>query len=133
MKDKIYVISCNQDLVNMGMDRMRTAVYGLEERTMALDWSNVRLVPVIANEKVAFAEGETNIVSIRPIPIPANSVVFQSFYGTNGMGHLSCIGSQEYTKSSEDRTADMSMFQSRIKASVMKDDLLGQILVVPRK
>ncbi|MFW9925329.1 MAG: DUF22 domain-containing protein [Candidatus Thorarchaeota archaeon] len=103
---------------------MRTAVDGLEECTFSRDWSKVRLVPVVADEKVAFSEGESNFVSIKPISIPANSVVFQSFYGTNGMGHLQCIGSQDYKKSSEDRTADMSMFQSRIKASVMKGDLV---------
>ncbi|MFW9871315.1 MAG: DUF22 domain-containing protein [Candidatus Thorarchaeota archaeon] len=133
MKEKIYVISCSQDLESLGMDRMRTAIDGLEERTFSLDWSKVRLVPVVADEKVPFTEGETNFVSIRQISIPGNSVVFQSFYGTNGMGHLHCIGSQDYKKSSEDRTADMSMFQSRIKASVLKGDLLGQVLIVPRK
>ncbi|MFW9768819.1 MAG: DUF22 domain-containing protein [Candidatus Thorarchaeota archaeon] len=53
------------------------------------------MVPVVADEKVAFTEGETNFVSIKPIPIPGNSVVMRSFYGTNGMGHLACIGSQD--------------------------------------
>ena len=133
MSEKIYVISCSQDLQSLGMDRLRTAVEGLDERTLSLDWSNVRLVPVVANEKVAFTEGATQFVPIKPISIPAKSVVFESFYGVNGMGHLSCIGSQEFKKPDEDRTADMSIFQSRIKASVLKGDLLGQVLIVPSK
>ncbi|MFX1560763.1 MAG: DUF22 domain-containing protein [Promethearchaeota archaeon] len=130
MAEKIYVISCSQDLQSLGMDRLRTAVDGMEERTLSLDWSKVRLVPVVADEKVAFKEGETNFVPIKPISIPAKSVVFQSFYGVNGMGHLSCVGSQEFKRPNEDRTADMSIFKSRIKASVLKGDLLGQILIV---
>lgn len=133
MSEKIYVISCSQDLQSMGMDRLRTAVEGLEEKTLSLDWSNTRLVPVIANKKVAFSVGESLFVPIIPISIPANSMVFQSFYGTNGMGHLSCVGSQVFKKPSEDRIADMSIFQSRIKASVLKGDLLGQVLIVPGK
>jgi len=133
MSEKIYVISCSQELLSLGMDRLRTAVEGLEERTLSLDWSNVRLVPVIANEKVAFAEGESQFVPIKPINVSANSIVIQSHYGMNGMGHLSCIGSQEFKRPDEDRTADMSVFQSRIKASVLKGDLLGQVLIVPGK
>ncbi|MGY5864047.1 MAG: DUF22 domain-containing protein [Candidatus Thorarchaeota archaeon] len=133
MSEKIYVISCSQDLESIGMDRLRKAVDGMEERTLSLDWSKVRLVPVLANEKIAFTEGETQFVPIKPIKIPANSVVFQSHYGVNGMGHLSCIGCQEFKRPDEDRTADVSIFQSRIKASVLKNDLLGQILVVPGK
>jgi hypothetical protein len=115
------------------MDRLRTAVEGMEERTLSLDWSKVRLVPVIANEKVAFTEGQSEFVPIKPISIPGNSAVFQSFYGVNGMGHLSCIGSQEFKRPDEDRTANMSIFQSRIKASVLKGDLLGQVMIVPGK
>ena len=103
----------------------------MEERALSLDWSKVRLVPVIASEKVAFTEGESQFVPIKPIKIPANSVVVQSYYGVNGMGHISCIGSTEFKKPDEDRTADMSIFQSRIKASVLKGDLLGQVLIVP--
>jgi hypothetical protein len=133
MSEKIYVISCSQDLLSLGMDRLRTAREGLEERTLSLDWSKTRLVPVVANEKVAFSEGDTQLVPIIPISLPANSVVLQSFYGVNGMGHLSCIGCQEFKGPDENRTADMSMFQSRIKAAVLKGDLLGQVLIVPRK
>jgi hypothetical protein len=117
----------------MGMDRVRTAVEGMDERTLSLDWSKVRFVPIVANEKVAFEEGQSQFVPISPIKIPANSVLIQSFYGVNGMGHLSCIGSQEFKRPDEDRIADMSVFQSRIKASVLKGDLLGQVLIVPAK
>jgi len=131
MSEKIYVISCSRELLSMGMDRLRTAVEGMEERTLSLDWSKVRLVPVVADEKVAFTENESQFVPIKIIQIPANSVVIQSHYGVNGMGHLSCIGSQEFKHPNEDRIADMSVFQSRIKASVLKGDLLGQVLIVP--
>ena len=133
MSEKIYVISCSQDLLSLGMDRLRTSVDGMEERTLSLDWSKVRFVPVVANEKVPFTEGESKFVPIRPIKISANSVVIQSHYGVNGMGHLSCIGCQEFKRPDEDRTADMSVFQSTIKASVLKGDLLGQVLIVPGK
>ena len=133
MSEKIYVISCSRELLSMGMDRVRTAVEGMDERTLSLDWSKVRMVPVVANEKVTFEEGESQFVPINPIEIPANSLVIQSFYGVNGMGHLSCIGSQEFKRPDEDRTADMSVFLSRIKASVLKGDLLGQVLIVPKK
>ncbi len=133
MSEKIYVISCSRDLLSLGMDRLRTAVEGMGERTISLDWSKVRFVPVIADEKVAFQGGDSQFVPIKPIKIPANSVVIQSYYGVNGMGHLSCIGSQEFKRPDEDRTADVSVFQSRIKASVLKGDLLGQVLIVPGK
>jgi hypothetical protein len=130
MTDKIYVISCSQDLESLGMDRLRTSIDGLEEKTLSLDWSKVRFVPVVANEKIVFTEGESKFVAIKPIEIPANSIVLESYYGVNGMGHLFCIGSQEFKRPDEDRTADMSVFQSRIKASVLKGDLLGQVLIV---
>jgi len=133
MSEKIYVISCRQDLADLGMDRMRTSVDGLEETVVSLDWSNTRLVPVVAAEKVAFQEGETRIVPIRPIKVPSYSIVFQSFYGVSGMGDLACIGCTEMKLYSEDRSATMAMFSSRIKASVLAGDLLGQILIVDGK
>lgn len=131
VEDKIYVISCNQELLSMGMDRLRMAVEGLQEVTISLDWSKATLVPVVSEEKVHFQVGETNILPIRPISIPAYAMVIQSFYGSNGMGHLSCIGSMEFKTYAEDRVANKAMFQSRIKAAVMKGDLLGQVLIIP--
>lgn len=133
MSEKIYVISCRQDLMSMGMDRVRSSVEGLEQVELSLDWSKARLVPVVADEKVPFQEGETRIVPIRSIDIPAFATVFQSFYGANGMGHISCIGALEFRSYDEKRSANMTMFQSRLKASVMKGDLLGQVMIVPGK
>lgn len=130
---KIYVISCSQDLVSMGLDRIRTSVEGLEETGLSLDWSRVRLVPIVADEKVAFNEGASNIVSIRPIKIPAYAMVFNSFYGSNGMGFTSCIGALDFKNYDQDRIADKALFHSRIKAAVMAGDLLGQIIIVPGK
>lgn len=112
---------------------MRSSVGGLEESIISLDWNKVRFTPVVASEKVSFQVGETNLVPIRPIKIPAYSMVIQSFYGSNGMGDLACIGCTEMKMYSEDRTANMSMFSSRIKASVLPGDLLGQVLIVPGK
>ena len=131
MSEKIYVISCSQDLASMGLDRIRSSVEGLEKINIAIDWSNAQLVPVIAQEKVPMQPGETMIVSVEPIEIPAFAQVLQSFYGTNGMGHLACVGSLEFKKFDEARIADKAMFQSRLKAAVMKGDLLGQVLIVP--
>ncbi len=133
MSEKIYVISCRQDLSDLGMDRMRTSVDGLEETVISLDWSNTRLVPVVASEKVSFQEGETKLVPIRPIKVPSYAMVFQSFCGMSGMGDLGCIGSTELKLYFEDRTANMSMFNSRIKASVLVGDLLGQVFIVEGK
>ena len=133
MSEKIYVISCRQDLTSYGMDRMRKSMDGLEATKLSLDWSNARLEPVVADEKVPFQEGETKIVPIKALHIPAYSVVLDSFYGSNGMGHISCIGAEEFKNYTENRTATMTMFQSRLKASVMKGDLLGQVLIVPGK
>jgi hypothetical protein len=133
LSEKIYVISCRQDLESLGMDRMRISVEGLEEIKIALDWSKTRLVPVVAAEKVGFQIGQTNLVPIKPIKVPAYSMVIQSFYGTNGMGDLECIGCTEMKMYSEDRTANMSMFNSRIKASILPGDLLGQVLIVSGK
>ena len=133
MTEKIYVISCSQDLASMGMDRIRSSVEGLEEVTIEFDWSNVRLVPVVAQEKVPMQVGESAIVSINPIEIPPYSQVIQSYYGSDGMGHISCIGSLEFKRYDEPRTAEKAMFQSRLKASVLKGDLLGQVLIVPGK
>lgn len=110
---------------------MRSGVDGLTETSISLDWTKVRLVPVVAAEKVQFQEKETKLVPIEPIDIPANSMVLDSFFGVNGMGHLSCIGSQTFKLFSEDRVADVSMFSSRIKAAVMKGDLLAMVLIVP--
>jgi hypothetical protein len=107
------------------------AVEGLEELTISLDWSRATLIPVVSEEKVQFQVGETSIISIRPIAIPAYAMVIQSFYGSNGMGHLSCIGSMEFKTFADERVADKAMFQSRIKAAVMKGDLLGQVLIIP--
>jgi hypothetical protein len=131
MTDRIYVISCSRDLASMGLDRVRSAVDGLGETELSLDWSKVRLVPVIAGEKVQFQAGETAIVPIHDIKVPAYSMVFLSMYGSNGMGHLFCIGALEFHKYTEDRTSHVCMFQSRIKASVLPGDLLGQVLIVP--
>ena len=133
MDDRIHVISCNQDLMAMGIDRVRKVVDGLEETEVSFDWSKVRMVPVVADEKTAFNADETKIMSIRPIMIPKKAIVIQSFYGTNGMGHTSCIGLTEFKTVDQDRTADKAMFQSRIKAPVMKGDLLGQVLVIESK
>lgn len=117
----------------MGIDRMRSGVEGISEAGISLDWTQAKMMPVVAAEKVQFQEGETKLVPIRPIKIPGNAMVFDSFYGVNGMGHLSCIGSQEFKMFSEDRIADVSMFSSRIKAAVMKGDLLAIVAVVPGK
>ena len=133
MSEKIYVISCRQDLISMGIDRMRTSVDGLEEIELSLDWSTTKLIPVIATEKISFHEGETKLVPIKPIKIPAFAVVFQSFYGSNGMGDLGCVGCTEMKMPSDNREANMSMFSSLINGSVMPGDLLGQVLVVPGK
>ncbi|MFX1265733.1 MAG: DUF22 domain-containing protein [Promethearchaeota archaeon] len=133
MSDKIYVISCRQDLASYGMDRIRMSVEGLEATDISLDWSKARLEPVVADEKVPFQEGEIRIVPIKSIDIPAYAMVIHSFYGSNGMGHISCIGAMEFKHYSENRTANMTMFQSRLKASIMKGDLLGQVLIVPGK
>jgi hypothetical protein len=131
MADKIYVVSCRQDLASMGIDRMRSGVEGISETGISLDWTRAKMLPVVAAEKVHFEEGETKIVPIKLIKIQGNAMVFDSFYGVNGMGHLSCIGSQEFRMFSEERTADVSMFSSRIKAAVMKGDLLAIVAVVP--
>ncbi len=133
MNEKIYVISCSKDLAGMGIDRIRKSVDGLEEANLALDWSNVRIVPVVAAEKVSFQLGETAIVPIQPIKVPAYAIVFQSFYGTNGMGHLFCIGALQFKRYDEDREANVAMFQSTMKASVLPGDLLGQVLIVQAK
>lgn len=132
MSKKIYVISCNPNLTEIGMNRLRKAQEGLEATELALNWSNGRLHPVVAAEREEFLEGETKVISIEPITIPPGGMVFQSFYGVNGMGHLSCIGCQDFHHYSEERVADVAMFQARIKAPVMKGDLLGQVIVVPK-
>jgi len=133
LTEKIYVISCRQDLIDLGMDRMRTSVDGLDEVKLSLDWSKVRFVPVVAAEKVSFQVGESKIITIRPIEVPAYSIVFQSFYGSNGMGDIGCIGCTEMKLYSEEKTANKSMFNSRISASVLPGDLLGQVLIVHGK
>jgi len=131
--DEIYVITCSDKLVSMGMNRLRTATEGLSELHLSLDWPKATLVPVISEEKAQFNTGETRVVKIRQVKVPALAVVLQSFYGSNGMGHLFCIGSTEFKTVREDRIADRAMFQSRIKASVLPDDLLGQVIIVPGK
>ena len=133
MSEKIYVISCSHDMVSMGMDRMRSSTEQFGELEIAVDWSATRIVPVVAAEKVPFHEGETKLVPIRPIEVPSFALVFKSFYGTNGMGDLGCIGCTEMKAFAEKRVANVSMFSSRIKASVLPGDLLGQVLIVQSK
>ena len=131
MSEKIYAVSCSIDLAAIGLDRIRTRVDGFERTKLSLDWSKVELAPVVADEKIQFEEGDVKIVQIRPIDVPGNSFVFLSLYGVNGMGHLSCIGCTKMKRFSEDRTANLAMFQSRIRSPVSKGDLLGQIIIVP--
>ena len=133
MEEKIYVINCSQELKAMGLNRVRKAVNVPKETVVSLDWSKVRVVSVVADEKTPFKAEETKILSIKPILIPKYAIVIQSFYGTNGMGHTSCIGSTEFKMFDETRTADKAMFQSRLNASVMKGDLLGQVLIIESK
>ncbi|MHA1908704.1 MAG: DUF22 domain-containing protein [Candidatus Thorarchaeota archaeon] len=131
MAEKIYVISCSSDLASMGMDRIRRAAEGLEEITGSFDWNNVIVAPVIAAEKVPVDKGDSTIISIEPIEIPAFAAVMNSYYGTNGMGFASCIGSMEFKTHSEKRVADKAMFHSHIKAPILPGDLVGQVMIVP--
>ncbi|MEM4734326.1 MAG: DUF22 domain-containing protein [Candidatus Thorarchaeota archaeon] len=129
--ESIYVISCRQDLLSMGIDRVRSRLEGMGETRIALDWTQARLVPVVSAERASFQPGEARILRIRPIKVGPNAAVLPSYYGVNGMGHLLCIGAQEFVHFSKERIADSAMFQSRIKASILPDDLLGQVFVVP--
>ncbi len=131
MVDKVYVISCSQDMAKIGLDKIRTAVSDMNETVLSLDWSKSRLVPVVAAERRSFQVGEIGVLSIRPIPVEAYSMVFDSFYGVNGMGHLLCIGAPEFKSFREARVATVAMFQSRIKSSIMVGDLLGLVIIVP--
>ncbi|NWF94614.1 MAG: DUF22 domain-containing protein [Candidatus Thorarchaeota archaeon] len=133
MSEKIYVISCSEDLKSMGMDRMRTGMEGMGEIVLSLDWSKVRFVPIVAAERAHFKEGETKILSIRSITVPPYAMVIQSFYGVNGMGHATCIGSMKFARPDSERVADKAMFRSRLDASVLPGDLLGQVFIVPGK
>ena len=130
MDDDMYLISCSQDLEKMGLDRMRTKVTGMEASEISANWSKIRIVPVVASEKVPFQVGETKVIDIRPIKVAPNTIVIQSFWGVNGMGHINCIGSTEHKHMNQERTADKAMFQSRLKASVMKGDIMGQVLLI---
>jgi hypothetical protein len=112
---------------------MRTSCENLDETQLSLDWSKARFVPVVAAEKIGFQVGEAKIITIRPIDVPAYHLVFKSFYGTNGMGDMACIGCTEMKMYNEDKTANKSMFNSRIRASVLPGDLLGQVVIVPGK
>lgn len=133
MTKKIYVISCSQDLASMGMDRKRTAVEGLGEIEVSMDWSKARIAPVVAAEKIQFQKGESAMVSIEPIKVPAFAGVLGSLYGSNGMGFVSCVGSLAFKAYHEDRVADKAMFHSHLKAPVLPGDLLGQVMIIPGK
>jgi hypothetical protein len=106
-------------------------VEGLETRNLRLNWDRVTLAPVVATERTSFEAGEVKLLDIRPIVVPANAAVLNSFWGVNGMGHLFCIGSMEYAPHDEERTAAKAMFQSRIRSAVLSGDLLGQVMIVP--
>ncbi len=115
------------------MDRIRTAVEGLEKTNVSFDWSNVEVTPIIAAEKISVQKGDSTIFSIEPIEVPAFAAVINSFYGTNGMGFVSCVGSLEFCNHSDARIADKAMFHSHIKAPVLPGDLLGQVMIIPGK
>lgn len=129
--EKIYVICCDESRSSMGLGHIRTAVEGVQESTMSLDWTRVRSVPIIAIERYLFEAHQTLIVKIIPVPIPPKSVMIHSFYGSNGMGNLTCVGSTEFKNFNEERIGDRAMFTARIKASMMRGDLLGHIFIIP--
>ncbi len=129
--EKIYVICCDQSKSSMGLGHIRTAVDGVEESVLSLDWSHVRAVPIITLEDATFEAGQTLIVKIKPLVITPRSALIRSFYGSNGMGNLTCIGSTEFKGFDEERLADRAMFHSRIKANMVKGDLLGHVFVIP--
>ncbi len=129
--DKIYAICCDQSRSSMGLGYIRSAVEGIDESTVSLDWSNTRSVPIISLERMEFEASQTRILKIKKVEIPSKVAVFRSFYVSNGMGNLACIGSTEFKRFDELRIADRAMFTSRIKGPVMKGDLLGHIFLVP--
>ena len=94
--EKIYVICCDESRSSMGLGHIRTAVEGVQESTMSLDWTRVRSVPIIAVERYIFEAHQTLIVKIIPVIIPPKSAIIHSFYGSNGMGTLTCVGSTEF-------------------------------------
>ncbi|MHA1908706.1 MAG: DUF22 domain-containing protein [Candidatus Thorarchaeota archaeon] len=129
--DKIYAICCDQSRSSMGLGYIRSAVEGVAESTVSLDWTNTRSVPIISLERLEFEQSQTKIVRIKQVEIPAKVAVLRSFYVSNGMGNLACIGSTEFKRFDEDRVADRAMFTSRITGPIMKGDLLGHIFMVP--
>ena len=129
--EKIYVICCDESRSSMGLGHIRTAVEGVQESTMSLDWTKIRSVPIITTERYLFEANETLIVKIIPMIIPPKSIMIRSFYGSNGMGNLACVGSTEFKSFDEERLGDRAMFTSRIKASMMRGDLLGHIFIIP--
>ena len=131
--DKIYVICCDQSKSSMGLGHIRTAVEEVDESVVSLDWSNVRSVPIITLEDASFEAGQTLIVKIKPMVVPPKSALIRSFYGSNGMGNLTCIGSTEFRRFDQERLADRAMFHSRIKANMVRGDLLGHVFVIPHK
>lgn len=129
--EKIYVICCDESRSSMGFGHIRTAVEGVQESTLNLDWTKVRSVPIISVERYIFEAHQTLIVKIIPVTIPPKSAIIRSFYGSNGMGTLTCVGSTEFKSFDEERTGDRAMFTSRIKADMMRGDLLGHIFIIP--
>jgi len=129
--DKIYAICCDESRSSMGLGYIRTAVEGVGESMLSLDWSHTRSIPIISLEREEFEAGQTRIITIKPIEIPARTVVIRSFYVSNGMGNLACIGSTEFKRLDEKRIADRAMFTSRITGPVVRGDLLGHILMIP--
>ena len=129
--EKIYVICCDESRSSMGFGHVRTAVEGVQESMMSLDWTRVRSVPIIVLERYEFEANETLIVKILPMTIPPKSAIMRSFYGSNGMGNLTCVGSTEFKTFDEERLGDRAMFTARIKASMVKGDLLGHIFIIP--
>ncbi|MDF1539165.1 MAG: DUF22 domain-containing protein [Candidatus Thorarchaeota archaeon] len=93
----------------------------------------MRFVPVVAAEKKQFQAGESAIVSIESIKIPAYAGVLSSFYGSNGMGFVSCVGALEFKTCQEDRVADKAMFHSHLKDPILPGDLLSQVMIIPGK
>ena len=104
--EKIYVICCDESRSSMGLGHIRTAVEGVQESTMSLDWTRVRSVPIIAVERYIFEAHQTLIVKIIPVIIPPKSAIIRSFYGSNGMGTLTCVGSTEFKSFDEVIVAD---------------------------
>ena len=94
---------------------------------------SLKLRLVISNENVDFNANEAKSISIQKIRIRPNDVIISSMYGIHPIGHLSAVGSYNVPSGiiNEERIIDFGMFHAAMNGKILKDEVIGMVILIP--